>query len=82
MLLRKLDEDKNVKKIKEKLDKRREIIEAIEEIDNLKDEVLRLSNKLKEKDEENKESYKNADLLNQLFQKGIIDSEGNLFDNS
>ena len=71
------------KNLKEKLDKREgDIIEAIEEIDNLKDEILRLSNKLKEKDDENKESYKNADLLNQLFQKGIIDSEGNLFDNS
>ena len=51
MLLRKPDEDKNSKKLKEKLDKREgEIIEVIEEIDNLKDEVLRLTNKLKEKD--------------------------------
>ena len=51
MLLRKQDEDKNSKKLKEKLDKREgEIIEVIEEIDNLKDEVLRLTNKLKEKD--------------------------------
>ena len=41
---------------------------------------MELSIKLKDKDEESKENDKNADLLNELFQRGIIDSEGNLID--
>ena len=81
MLFIKPDEDKNPKKLKEKLVKREgENIEAIEEIDNLKDEVLKLSIQLIEKVEESKENDKNADLLNESLKRGIIDSEGNLID--
>ena len=50
LFLRKPNDDKNPKKLKEKLAKREgEIIEAIEEIHNLKDGVLKLSIQLKEK---------------------------------
>ena len=40
-------------------------------MDSLKDEVMELRNKLKDKDEESKEHDKYVDLLNELFRKGI-----------
>ena len=47
-------------------------------MDSLKDEVMELRNKLKEKDEESKEHDKYVDLLNELFSQGIIDSNQEL----
>ena len=56
--------------MKEKLDKREgEIIEAIEEIDNLRDEVLNLSIQLKEKVEESKENDKKWRSSEWIFSK-------------
>ena len=51
-------------------------------MDSLKDEVMELRNKLKEKDEESKEHDKYVDLLNELFSQGIIDSNEEFLKNS
>ena len=51
-------------------------------MDSLKDEVMELRNKLKDKDEESKEHDKYVDLLNELFRKGIINSNVNFLKNS
>ena len=44
---------------------------------SLKDEVISLTKKLNEKEKEIEKHEKYADLLSDLFQKGIIDGEGN-----
>ena len=51
---------------------------AEEKISYLKDEVKSLTEQLKLKREETKDSDNYADLLNDLFQKGIIDENGKI----
>ena len=49
-------------------------------IDTLKDEIKKLSQELNEKQNEIRKNEKYGDLLSDLFQKGIIDSEGNFIE--
>ena len=55
--------------------------EEKEDIESLRNEVLKLHNQLKNKDEEVKQNEKYADLLSDLFQKGIIDADVNSIQN-
>ena len=54
--------------------------ESDEDINAMKDEIKSLTQQLKEKDKEINKNEKYADLLSDLFQKGIIDSQGNFID--
>ena len=54
---------------------------AKEEIKSLKAEIEDMSKELEIKDAENVEQDKYADLLNDLFKRGVIDKDGNLIDN-
>ena len=54
---------------------------AKEEIKSLKAEIEDMSKELEIKDAENVERDKYADLLNDLFKRGVIDKDGNLIDN-
>ena len=47
----------------------------------LKNEINELSNKIKRKSEEIKEGSNYADMLNELFHRGIIDEDGNIIEN-
>ena len=77
LLLREPDEGKNPKKLKEKFDVSNEKLSSAEEkIVYLKNEVKSLKEQLQSKGEETKENDNYADLLNDLFQKGIIDEHG------
>ena len=45
-----------------------------------KEEIKTLTKKIKEKETEIKKNEKYADLLGDLFQRGIIDADGNFID--
>ena len=82
LLLRDKEEDKTVtglKKIKER--QSIEIKEAEEEISNLSQEILKLKQEVHQKNEELKENEKHRQLLGDLYDKGLIDFNGNLIDN-
>ena len=51
-----------------------------DDIDGLKEEIKTLSQKLREKENEVKKSEKYAELLADLFQKGIIDANGDFIE--
>ena len=81
LLLRDPEDDKNPRKLKDKLsEKEKEIVKSDELINLLKNEVKDLKNQLTSNKEESKEHDKYADLLNNLYQKGIIDAEGNFLE--
>ena len=50
--------------------------ESEEKIQHLKDQILELSEKLERSNKNNQNQDKYADLLNDLYHKGIIDDEG------
>ena len=54
--------------------------ESDEDIDTLKNEIKSLTQQLKDKDKVIDKSEEYADLLSDLFQKGIIDSQGNFIE--
>ena len=54
--------------------------ESDEDIDTLKNEIKSLTQQLKDKDKVIDKSEESADLLSDLFQKGIIDSQGNFIE--
>ena len=54
--------------------------EEKEEINVLKEEIKTLTKKIKEKETEINKNEKYADLLGDLFQRGIIDADGNFID--
>ena len=54
--------------------------EEKEEINVLKEEIKTLTKKIKEKETEIKKNEKYTDLLGDLFQRGIIDADGNFID--
>jgi hypothetical protein len=45
-------------------------------------EIAALKDELEEKPKVSSKDQKNLEILSNLFEKGIIDSEGNLLDNS
>ena len=51
--------------------------ESDEDVNSLKEEIERLNTKLTQKEKESQESQKYADLLSDLYEKGIIDADGN-----
>ena len=65
---------KNISLYKDEEDK---LEEESKEVESLKDEIKNLTQQLKKKEEEIKDNEKYGDLLSDLFQKGIIDEEGN-----
>ena len=70
----------NIKKKNFSLYKEEESKSDVEEeknVSDLKDEIYSLTKKLNDKEKEAKQNEKYADLLSDLFQKGIIDAEGN-----
>ena len=54
--------------------------ESDEDINDLKEEINSLTQQLKNKDKEIQKNEKYVDLLSDLFQKGIIDSDGNFIE--
>ena len=48
------------------------------EINSLKDQIVMLSQEVKRFEKDSKENDKNSDLLNELYQRGIIKEEGEL----
>ena len=47
-------------------------------IQNLKDEIQYMKDKIGELNENKKDAEKNANILAQLYEKSIIDSDGNI----
>ena len=47
-------------------------------IQNLKDEIQYMKDKIDELNENKKDAEKNAHILAQLYEKSIIDSDGNI----
>ena len=47
----------------------------------LKNKINELSNKIKRKSEKIKEGNNYLDILNELFNRGIIDEDGNIIEN-
>ena len=47
-------------------------------LEDMRQEISQLNSKLKQQDENFKEEKKNSNILAHLFDKGIIDQEGNL----
>ena len=47
-------------------------------VDSLKNEVYTLQQELKEYEEEKEENARNKDILWDLYDKGVIDKDGNL----
>ena len=82
LLLRDLEEEKTVKELKKIKDKQEaELIEAGQEIRMLKDEILRLENEMELNNQRLIEENEHRELLSSLYEKGIIDEEGNLVEN-
>ena len=82
LLLRDLEEEKTVKGLKKIKDKQEaEPIEAGQEIRSLKDEILRLENEMELNNQRLIEENEHRELLSSLYEKGIIDEEGNLVEN-
>ena len=54
--------------------------ESAEDVDVLKTEIKSLTQQLKEKDREINKNEQYADLLSDLFQKGIIDLDRNFIE--
>lgn len=72
------DDDKEEEK-NQNFAKQRQEFES--KIDKLKDQVNSLSQELESKEDALKEKDKFGDLLNELYQRGIIDKEGTLLEN-
>ena len=77
MLLRNKRSSDDVSESKEE-DKQTEIIEIKSErkIQSLKSEIERLTDIIKEKEVNTQQNEKYAELLSELFEKGIIDVDG------
>ena len=77
LLLRKLNPDHNPKKFRQMLStERKRHEEAKDEIVSLRDEISKLNTELYYRIKDLSRNDKYADLLNELFQKGIINSDG------
>ena len=77
MLLRNKRSSEDVSESKEE-DKQTEIreIKSERKIQSLKSEIEKLTNIIKEKEDNNQQNEKYAELLSELFEKGIIDVDG------
>ena len=54
--------------------------EILKSIPSLKDEIYELRKELTEKEEQLRSNQVNAEILDDLFKKGIIDQDGNVLD--
>ena len=79
MLLRDKEEENTVKGLKNSIEKSRERYnEAWEENEYLKAEIEKLGEELDRNRNEYKKDDRNRELLGELFEKGIIDEDGNI----
>ena len=56
---------------------KKEIDDSYKTISNLKDKISKLTEQIKQKYDENDEDQKYRDILSDLYEKGLIDEEGN-----
>ena len=81
LLLRDLEEEKTVKGLKRiKNQQSIQINEAEDEIEKLRKEISLLQSEIDQRDCYEKEEEKHRQLLSDLYEKGIIDEDGNYVD--
>ena len=81
LLLRDKEEDKTMKGLKKIAEKNRQRYNQMcEENDYLKSEIEKLAEELDRKSDEAQDENKNRELLSDLYEKGIIDEEGNIIE--
>ena len=78
LIRKKISANQNIRRNTEDDEEEKLGISRESEINSLKDWIVMLSQEVKRLEKDSKENGKNADLLNELYQRGIINEEGEL----
>ena len=79
LLLRDQEEEKTVKGIKKIADEHKRKYEAmLNENEYLKSEIERIEDELEKRKSDLNENDRNRDLSSELYEKGVIDEDGNI----
>ena len=78
LIRKKISANQNIRRNTEDDEEEKLGISRESEINSLKDQIVMLSQEVKRLEKDSNENEKNADLLNELYQRGIIKEEGEL----